>query len=48
MKLSPKQAGGAPTKCCNWGHSSSSEVITVDFGLEMMTFFQVVTCDHTS
>lgn len=48
MKLSLKQACRPPTKCCNQGVSSSSEVITVDFGLEMMTRFQVVTCGHIS
>lgn len=48
MKLSPEQACGSPTKSCNQGSSSSLEVITVDFGLKMGTYFQVMTCGHTS
>jgi len=38
----PKQACGSPTKRCSQEGPSPSEVITVDFGLEMSRPFQVV------
>lgn len=48
MRLSAKQACGSQTQCCNQKDSSSLEVITVEFGLEMRRAFQVMTHGHIS